>query len=315
MKNKNKQKIVNINKADEKNLQSLEGIGPVLSKRIVNYRKKEGAFISIFDLLKVPGISSKWLATHKEFLVLLDSPKNKEKPTSPLKKLGRKLKDLALEVTEELRDLFDENMVDVLPSEKRKNKRLQPREITLAAQSLGVEVACLKAVIEVESSGSGFLPSGRPKILFEGHVFWNHLLAKGMKPKKWRRGNEDILYPNWTRKHYKGGEREHKRLEKAKKIHEEAALSACSWGLFQVMGFNFRMTEYKTIQTFVEAQYISEFEHLKAFMAYIKGRKLEGHLKRKDWAKFAAGYNGRDYRKNKYDDRLEAAYRRFSRFS
>ena len=40
-----------------------------------------------------------------------------------------------------------------------------------AAQSLGCEVAAIKAVASVESRGRGFLPSGRPKILFESHVF------------------------------------------------------------------------------------------------------------------------------------------------
>ena len=40
------------------------------------------------------------------------------------------------------------------------------------ADTLGVEVAALKAVVEVEcSSKGGFLVDGRPRILFEGHIF------------------------------------------------------------------------------------------------------------------------------------------------
>ena len=40
-----------------------------------------------------------------------------------------------------------------------------------AATALRCEVACVKAVTEVEAGKSGFFPSGRPKILFEAHHF------------------------------------------------------------------------------------------------------------------------------------------------
>lgn len=43
--------------------------------------------------------------------------------------------------------------------------------IALAAKRLGVDVPTVRAVAEVESNGVGFLPDGRPKILFERHIF------------------------------------------------------------------------------------------------------------------------------------------------
>lgn len=49
--------VVNINKADTAAMQEhLTGIGPVKSKAIVDYRKQNGDFKSLDDLLKVPGI-------------------------------------------------------------------------------------------------------------------------------------------------------------------------------------------------------------------------------------------------------------------
>ena len=45
-----------INRATEKDFESLDGIGPVLASRIVTYRKTNGPFSAIEDLLKVPGI-------------------------------------------------------------------------------------------------------------------------------------------------------------------------------------------------------------------------------------------------------------------
>ena len=52
-----------------------------------------------------------------------------------------------------------------------------------AAALLDVELAALKAVEEVETTGrGGFLPSGKPRILFEGHIFWKQLKKRGINP-------------------------------------------------------------------------------------------------------------------------------------
>ena len=45
-----------INRATTKDFESLDGIGPVLASRIISYRKSNGPFTAIEDLLKVPGI-------------------------------------------------------------------------------------------------------------------------------------------------------------------------------------------------------------------------------------------------------------------
>ena len=55
--NKNNQ-IVNINKATEKEFQSLPGIGPSLASKIVEYRSQKGKFESIEDIKNVTGIGS-----------------------------------------------------------------------------------------------------------------------------------------------------------------------------------------------------------------------------------------------------------------
>ena len=51
-------------------------------------------------------------------------------------------------------------------------KFLADKDLIDLAKELKVEVTTVKAVYEVESSGRGFLTSGKQKILFEGHVFW-----------------------------------------------------------------------------------------------------------------------------------------------
>jgi competence protein ComEA len=49
---------ININRATAHQLDALDGIGPVIAQRIVDYRKVNGSFVSIDDLQKVSGIGA-----------------------------------------------------------------------------------------------------------------------------------------------------------------------------------------------------------------------------------------------------------------
>jgi competence protein ComEA len=49
---------ININRATARQLDALDGIGPVIAARIVEYRKINGSFLSIDDLQKVSGIGA-----------------------------------------------------------------------------------------------------------------------------------------------------------------------------------------------------------------------------------------------------------------
>lgn len=58
-------KLININEADASALEDLDGVGPALAKRIVDYRKKNGRFKSLEDLQNVSGIGPNLLARIK----------------------------------------------------------------------------------------------------------------------------------------------------------------------------------------------------------------------------------------------------------
>jgi competence protein ComEA len=60
--------IVLLNRATAKEFEALDGIGPVLASRIVAYRKVNGSFAAIEDLLKVPGIGAGTLSKFKSKL-------------------------------------------------------------------------------------------------------------------------------------------------------------------------------------------------------------------------------------------------------
>lgn len=57
-----------LNRASAKELEALDGIGPVLAARIVAYRKANGPFLNVEDLLKVSGIGTAKYAQFKEKL-------------------------------------------------------------------------------------------------------------------------------------------------------------------------------------------------------------------------------------------------------
>lgn len=62
--------VVNINTATRADLETLEGIGPVLSQRIIDYRTTHGAFASVEALQNIRGISPAMIETLREYLTV-----------------------------------------------------------------------------------------------------------------------------------------------------------------------------------------------------------------------------------------------------
>ena len=184
-----------------------------------------------------------------------------------------------------------------------------------AAMLLDCEPAALKAVQKVETGGKGgFLPNGCPTIRFVGHIFWQQLRTRGIDPHKVACGNEDILYPNWKMDLYKEGEAEYERLLRARRINEDAANASTSWGLFQIMGFNYAACGEPSVASFVSSMCQSECRQLLLSVRFIReNRSMLVALQKKDWKAFARLYNGPAYAQNRYDEKLDKAYFSFSK--
>lgn len=176
-----------------------------------------------------------------------------------------------------------------------------------AAKIIGCDIATIKAVTEVESGGSGFLPDGQCKILFEPHIFYRELQRKGITPKI-----SDICYPKWGTYKYGKVSEQHGRLQRAVAIDRECALKSASWGLFQICGFNFKACECNDVQEFVTRMIESEDSQLELFAQFIINSGYADELREKRWADFARLYNGSGFKKNQYDTKLAAAYKKFS---
>lgn len=193
------------------------------------------------------------------------------------------------------------------------SKKLTEAQIAAQAKALGIEVAALRAVIEVECKGSGFNADRTPVILFERHVFRQRLIANGkaVVADKAMRERPDLCSKSTGA--YGLYSAQHGRLNAAAQYHRDSALESASWGLGQVMGYHWKALGYPSLQAFINNMYKDEASQLDAMCRYIKVNNLVNALKNKDWKSFARGYNGAAYAKNSYDVKLGNAYKKWSK--
>jgi len=180
---------------------------------------------------------------------------------------------------------------------------LTPDDFAAAAATLGCTPAAIRAVVEVESKG-GFLPDGRPRILFERHKF------SAFTGHCW-----DATHPAVSARTpggYLGGQREYDRLGEALALNRAAALKSASWGAFQLMGFNHALAGHADVESFVAAIVSGHPAQLAAFVAFITATGLAPALATADWPAFARGYNGPAYARLGYDTKIAAAHARLA---
>ena len=97
---------------------------------------------------------------------------------------------------------------------------------------------------------------------------------------------------------------------KAYRLNPEAALKACSWGAFQILGMNYEVAgEYRFVETFVRDMCTSEAKQLTILRQFIdKNPRLHKAVQDQDWDKIAFHYNGPKYAENNYQIKLKEAY-------
>ena len=182
-------------------------------------------------------------------------------------------------------------------------------DIIAAAKRINVPAAQIKAINDVESPKGGFYADGTPVILFERHKYYQALTDRHWYTK---RNEMHLNYPdicNPSAGDY-NVRPQYEKLEIAATLNWDAAHESASWGFGQVMGFNWQKLGYESVRDFVTKMYESEGQQLDAVCRYIKATGLDAALRRKDWAAFAKGYNGKDYQRNNYDDKMASAYAR-----
>ncbi|MGH1439091.1 MAG: N-acetylmuramidase family protein [Cellvibrionaceae bacterium] len=192
-------------------------------------------------------------------------------------------------------------------SYKLHSSGLKQSDYDNAAKALNCEPEAIQAVAEVETIGDSWDSMGRPRILYEKHYFRRLTTPRD----KYNKTHPDISgpYQHGTHGLYRA---QYPKLYRAAVLDEKAALQSASWGRFQIMGRNYKEAGFSSVSAFVDSIMINEAKQLDAFVNFIKSdRSLLKAIQNKNWADFARSYNGRDYAKNNYDKKMDAAYKKF----
>jgi hypothetical protein len=171
------------------------------------------------------------------------------------------------------------------------------------SRKLGVHAPEIWTVLAVETSGCGYLPDQRPKMLYERHIF--HRLTHGK--------HDDGDISDATPGGYgRPGAHQYDRLAQAISKNRAAALQSCSWGIGQIMGENYALAGLADVESMVAAMAESEDQQLAAMANFLIASRLDIPLQTHDWASFARGYNGPNYALNRYDIRLNSEFQKCS---
>jgi uncharacterized protein YgiM (DUF1202 family) len=193
---------------------------------------------------------------------------------------------------------------------------------TLSAE-LKIDVASAVAVLCVESGGNGFAPDGKMLIRFENHLFYNFWGKQNQEKfdkhfrfniqKRWLehyfRTDEN---GEWVELHNKNAQKnEWDALNFARTLDDSDALFSISMGAPQVMGFNYQILGYQSVQEMFDKFSSGIYYHICALFDFCMDRPVRiKYLQDRDYTSFARAYNGPG-QPEKYGTWIKAYYNAF----
>lgn len=181
------------------------------------------------------------------------------------------------------------------------------------ARELNVEVAAIKAIVEIEAGTAhkGFHAPGKPIINFDISMFRQFANRNGVKLGSYSRTHSEVFGRPNIRRYGSQQAAQHARLEQAMTIDRKTAIQGTFWGMFQLGGFNWKLCGCKSMDEFVEKMSRSERDQLELFAKFIINTGLDRHLRAKNWAQFARIYNGPSYAARGYHTKMARAYSKY----
>lgn len=182
-------------------------------------------------------------------------------------------------------------------------------DVAAAANVYHIDLAGVRAIMDVESKNRGFDNKRRPLILFEPHVFYRNLPEE----KRSLAVKAGLAYPRWGSRAYPSGQdAQYARLARAIDIDEEAAFRAISMGMGQVLGENHELAGCASaVEMFDEAKE-SEANQLRHMLEFLKRKGAVPKINAHRWLAVATLYNGEGQAK-KYAGWLKSAHDRWER--
>lgn len=183
---------------------------------------------------------------------------------------------------------------------------LTEEDFRLVADELGIEVAAMKAVVEIEAGKAmkGFYAPGVPVVNFDPSMYKIYASkapdTSGDKNARVPEGLSGYALKEWTQ------------LTDARRKNLQGANMGTFWGMFQIGGFNYKKCGCSSVQEFVDRMSYSELEQLELFAKFVENTGMLQYLKDKNWSKFARAYNGASYARRGYHTKMAAAYKKYS---
>lgn len=188
--------------------------------------------------------------------------------------------------------------------------RLTDEDFREVAEELGVEVAAIKAVVEIEAGTKheGFWANGKPIINFDLSMFRKFAARNKINLSRYQRSHAVVFAkPNRARYGtYQAAQQA--RLDAARTIDDKTAIEGTFWGMFQLGGFNWKVCGTSSPDEFVRLMSRSERDQLELFAEFIRETGMLPLLKAKNWSAFARRFNGPTYARRGYHTRLARAY-------
>jgi hypothetical protein len=171
-----------------------------------------------------------------------------------------------------------------------------------AEAELAVRAAWPKAIAQIESLQRPFADNGRPVVRIEAAYYRRYAYSpkaageiraiKTLNPadQAGRWDNFDWLYS----------------------VDPVATVKACSFGAFQIMGFNHELCGFKDPLTFYEAMRMGAGAQTMGFVEFVRASpQLHAGMKARDPVAVALHYNGSAYARNRYDVHLRQLTAKF----
>ncbi len=190
--------------------------------------------------------------------------------------------------------------------------RLSEEDFREVAEELGVEVAAIKAVVDIEAGKAhkGFYQPGKPIINFDLSMYRKFAPKHGVSLTSARKKAPVIFARPDTRKYGSYQAAQYARLEAARAIDDASALESAFWGMFQIGGFNWKLCGCSSVEEFVEKMSRSERDQLELFARLVTNCGMLKPLQQKQWLKFALKYNGPRAKSRGYHKRMASSYAR-----
>jgi hypothetical protein len=100
--------------------------------------------------------------------------------------------------------------------------RLTAADFAAVVASIGIDPILLQTIAKVEAKSAGYLPDGRPNILFEAHVLGR------ITGHMFNASHPTVSVQRRDKRHYHGNAGEYPRLQEAMALDETTALQSAS---------------------------------------------------------------------------------------